>query len=253
MERQTLKIALSIPCHSHTMSKFTQCLTEMIVHTMRAKIEVDGEAVIPDIRTFIVSSSILPESRNRLVAEAIHWEADYMLWMDADHVFPKDALVRLLSHNLPVVGCNYSRRCHPTGPTASRAIGDDGTLELVWSEDGQGLEEIAHLGLGFCLIDMRVYGKLEQKATEDGKEHFWPLFEFKPLPGGIGFCGEDVDYFRNIREAGVPVYVDHDLSWGIGHLGEQIMTAAHALRDKDKWLNFQRTKMDKFRAGEEVE
>jgi hypothetical protein len=238
-----LKIALCIPSYGDTKAKFTACLAEMIVHTMSAKIEWAGEIVRPEIKTFIVSSSILPENRNRLVAEAIHWDADYMLWMDADHVFPRDALLILLSHNLPVVGCNYSRRISPTAPTASKEV--DGVTELVWTEDGNGIEEVSHLGLGFCLIDMRLFSVLEQKAIEQGKEHFWPLFEFKP--NGIGFTGEDVGFFKLIREAGIPVYVDHDLSWVVGHISEQILTCAHALKDKAKWLEFKRTEFDKFK------
>jgi hypothetical protein len=32
---------------------------------------------------------MLPESRHRLVAEALAMDADYLLCMDADHTFPR--------------------------------------------------------------------------------------------------------------------------------------------------------------------
>lgn len=236
-----MRIAIAIPCHGQTQAKFTQCLASMMVHTMGAHIDVGGEKVTPEIEIFLVSCSLLTESRNRLVAEAIQWEADYMLWLDADHIFPRDALIRLLSLNLPVVGCNYPRRFSPTSPTAS--IGKD----LVWSEQGMGVQEVDHLGLGFCLMDMRVFGALEAKAEADGKEHFWPLFRIDPTEDGIRFIGEDVYFFKRIREAGVPVHCDHDLSWDVGHISDQILTQAHALKDKAKWLEFQKTKLDKFK------
>jgi hypothetical protein len=245
-----LKIALCIPCHGDPKAKFMQCLVSMVVHTLGARLEIDGEEITPEIELFVVSCSLLTEARNRLVAEAIHWEADYMLWLDADHVFPRDALVRLLSLNLPVVGCNYARRFSPTSPTASVEV--DGKHELTWTEKGKGVEEVSHLGLGLCLIDMRVFGALERKATEDGKEHFWPLFRIDPTEDGIRFVGEDVYFFKRIREAGVPVHCDHDLSVDVGHIHEQIMTYAHCIRDREKWTEFQARKMDKFREKEAV-
>jgi hypothetical protein len=225
----------------------------MVIQTCQAKIEMDGREVRPELKLFIVSSSLLTESRNRLVAEAIHWEADYMLWMDADHVFPRDALLRLLSHNMLVVGCNYARRCDPTAPTASRLNGDK--KELVWTTKKTAargdMEQVAHLGLGLCLIDMRVYGLLEQKAIEEGKEHFWPLFRFDMAEDGIGAIGEDVLFFQKLRDAGIPIVMDHNLSWDVGHLHETILTNAHAEVQKAKWHEHRKKRMDKFKEAAE--
>ena len=246
-----MKIALAIPCNRQTEDKFTQCLADMISYTLAANIEFDGERVIPEIKTFIVSCSMLCESRNRLVAEAINWEADYMLWMDADHVFPDFALIRLLSHNLPVVGCIYARRLDPTAPTAS--VLKDGKKVLTWTTrakaEAHEIEDVAHLGLGLCLMDMRVYGALEQKAVEQGKEHFWPLFRMDPTKDGIAFTGEDVYFFETIRNAGIPVKCDHELSWNVGHIHETILTNAHCEAQRDRWKVHEKTKLDKFKKG----
>lgn len=245
-----VKIAICIPCHGDTKTKFTQCLSAMLIHTMGARIEMGDEPVRPEIEVFIVSCSLLTESRNRLVAEAINWEADYMLWMDADHVFPPDALLRLLSRNKLVVGCNYARRFSPTAPTASK-YGLDDEMELLWTTqeaaDAGEVEDVAHLGLGLCLIDMRVFAALEQKATAEGKPHFWPLFRIDPTEDGIRFVGEDVYFFKLIREAGVPVHVDHALSWNVGHIHERILTNAHTVVDKPKWAEWNARKLDKFK------
>lgn len=252
MERarvRKLKIALCTPCHGDTKAKFTQCLAAMIAHSMSAKVELDGEPIQFEFEPIMVSSSLLTESRNRLVVEAIHWEADYMLWMDADHVFPCDALLQLLSRSKLVVGCNYARRCTPTYPTASKH-GEDDEMDLVWTTqekaEARELEEVAHVGLGFCLVDMRAYSLLERKATEEGKKHFWPLFDMPVKPNGIGCIGEDVRYFKMLRDAGIKVYVDHGLSWDVGHIGEQIFTNAHAQVQKPKYEAWVKSKMDKF-------
>jgi hypothetical protein len=199
---------------------------------------------------FIVSSSLLPESRNRLVVEAINWEADYMLWMDADHVFPNDALLKLLGRSKLVVGTNYARRFNPTSPTASKFSTDD-MMDLVWTtkekaEAGE-VEEIAHLGCGFCLVDMRCYAILEQHATNEGKPHFWPLFEIPSKPDGIGCIGEDVRYFKALRDAGIKIFLDHEVSWDIGHVSEQILTNAHTIVHKSRYEDWTKRSKDKFK------
>jgi hypothetical protein len=251
-----LKIALCIPCHRQTEAKFTHCLAAMIAYTMSQQVLYKGELVTPEIETFIVSCSLLTETRNRLVVEAINWEADYMLWMDADHIFPRDALLNLLCHGKLVVGCNYARRAEPTAPTAS-ILNAEGKKELVWTTkakaQAQEVEEVAHVGLGLCLVDMRVYGVLEQQAVNEGKEHFWPLFRIDPTEDGIASIGEDVLYFQKLRDAGIPVHCDHGLSWHVGHLHEMILTNAHCEAQQDRWKAHQKTKFDKFKKAEAVE
>src|SRR5918999_6368918 len=116
---RTIKVAICIPVYGMTHAKFTQSLANMIVHSLEANFIFQGRFAKLELETFMVSCSMLTESRHRLVAEALAWAADYMLCLDADHVFPADTLMRLLAHGLPAVGCNYPRRFAPTAPTAA--------------------------------------------------------------------------------------------------------------------------------------
>lgn len=249
-----MKVALCIPCYGDPKGKFVQSLLDMVVFTKDAKLNgPDGEQLEVEIATFIISSSILTESRHRLVAEAVLWGADYMLWLDADHVFPKDTFCRLWARNLPVVGANYSRRCNPTAPTAAKIITDDVEEDhknLVYTTlekaDAGEVEEVSHLGFGVCLVNMRVYDALQLKAEADGKDSFLPLFEFVSSPDGMGMIGEDVFYFAKIRDAGVKVHCDHALSWEVGHIGEQIFTSAHAVTQRQKWIEKQKANAQRF-------
>lgn len=245
-----LKVALCIPVYGMASSRFLFALLKMTTFTMRAKIEQDGQPVQIDLIPLLVSCSMLSESRNRLVIEAINEGADYMLWLDADHVFPEDALVRLLSHSKPVIGCNYARRSDPTWPTAAVSIEGDEQSSLLWTTAEKALanevEEVSHLGFGFCLIHMSVFEALQAKAETDGKGHFWPLFHFEMQPCGIKAFGEDVFFFRKLREAGVPVFCDHALSWEVGHCHETILTNAHTVAQKDRWLAWDARKLDKY-------
>lgn len=247
-----MKIALCIPAYGDTKSKFTQCLAKMIVHFLSVRLQdADGNEIPKEIEVFIVSTSMLTEGRHRLVAEALAWGADYMLFMDADHVFPEDALARLWSHGLPVVGVNYARRFSPTAPTAAVDSGDDDeTKHLLYTTKEKAedalVQQVAHMGFGLCLINMGIFDILQEKAEKDGDGNFLPLFQFTPTEDKIGMIGEDVFFFRKLADAGIKAFVDHGLSWEVGHLHEQILTNAHAIVQKDKWEAWRKARADKF-------
>ena len=75
-----------------------------------------------------------------------------MFWADADHVFPADALLRLVAHEKPVVGANYPRRAHPTFPTAES--GDQHVWTTADKARAGDLERVSRLGLGLCLMHL---------------------------------------------------------------------------------------------------
>lgn len=246
-----MKVAICIPCYGDTKSKFTHSLSQMIIYSLGADLRRDGEKVDLDLDVFMVSSSMLTESRHRLVAEAIAWEADYMLCLDADHVFPPDTLLQLLSHNLPVVGCNYARRVTPTAPSAARETTDDDDNGLLYTTEEKAkaalVEECAHLGFGVLLIDCRVFDHLQAHAEEHGDGNFLPLFQFVPTENKVGMIGEDVFFFKKLKEAGIVPFCDHGLSWHVGHISEIILTNAHAEVQQGRWAERQKKKADKFK------
>jgi hypothetical protein len=255
-----MKIAICIPVYGMTHARFTQSLANLIVHTLGADVRgADGAPVKIELETFMVSCSMLTESRHRLVAEALHWGADHMFCLDADHVFPDDALVRLLGHGLPVVGCNYPRRFTPTAPTAAASgAADEDVRGLVYTtkelaEQGR-IEPVAHLGFGVLLIDMRVFDALQHRAEEEAVRdglspdgaNFLPLFKFVETPGRIGMIGEDVFFFRKLAAAGIRPFVDHRLSWEVGHLFEIVLTNGHAVAQREAWAAHRRKNGAKF-------
>ena len=155
-----------------------------------------------------VQSSILPEARARLVARGYSREATHLVWIDSDMKFPADVIARLLNHNKPVVACNYPRKNMEAKPTAY--IDDDGYVGPVWTGDNAtGLQEVAHCGFGVMLTDMRVYDQLNL-----------PYFSFEPMPpDNVKTLGEDVYFCRKLKDAGIPIFIDHDLSKQIAHIG----------------------------------
>ena len=121
---------------------------------------------------------------------------------------------------------NYPRRVAPYRPTAA-GLDDD----LIWTTEEAAkagtVEQVRSLGLGFCLFDMTIFETLQQQA---GEESIWPLFQVEMIGDGTEIIGEDVFFFRRLREGGIPVYLDHPLSWSIGHVHQRVLTNADAGR-----------------------
>lgn len=241
-----MKVALCIPAYGMVHAKWMQCVTDMIVYTLTAaRLERDGEPVNVEFSTFIVSSSNLCESRHRLCAEAAMWEADYLLWLDADHVFPKDTFCRLWAQFKDIVGVNYSRRCIPTAPTAAKLITDDRSRDhnnLVYTTrekaEAEECEEVSHLGFGIVLMRADIFNRLQAHAEEQGKPSMMPLFMFGLREDGMSPIGEDVFFFQKCREAGIKVHCDHGVSEGVGHVHEMILFNSHAVTQEQDWLEF---------------
>lgn len=231
-----MKLAICIPCYGNPEAAFVQCLLNMVNHFTTAQaVGPDGNPVEIEWDTFIVGSSMLTESRHKLVAEALSWGADYMLCLDADHTFPPDTFMRLWSANKPVIGCNYARRVTPTAPTAASL--SKGLLYTTKEKaEAQLVEQCRHLGFGVLLIDMRVFDVLQAHVETKGETSFLPLFLFEPTKDKVGMIGEDVYFFAKLKDAGIVPWVDHGLSWEVGHIAKATFTNAHAVSEREAWV-----------------
>lgn len=239
-----IKLAICIPCYGDPELMFLKSLTDAVCYFYESRLtNENGEEYEKEVKTFITSSSMLAESRHRLCAEALSWGATHMLCLDADHAFARETICRLWARNVEVVGCNYARRGSPTAPTAAKIVTskeDEDHKNLVYTTEAKAaenlMEEVSHLGLGVCLIRMTLFDRLQEHAESQGKRSMMPLFMFEPRADGQGVYGEDVYFFRKVREAGVKVWLDHGLSWDVGHVNKTILTNAHAVRQEKDWI-----------------
>lgn len=199
-----LHILATIPSTGHWKSHTGQCIADMCAYW--------GQSLYDGPKTLQVLGvrGTLPHVRRLCVAEALKRpDVTHHLWIDSDMVFPPDALNRLIHHALPVVGVNYVTKTIPPTPVA---YCDD--LEYtgpLWTEkESTGLREVAHTGMGLMLVDVRVYELLD-----------WPMFKFEPIPPqNFRDIGEDVYFCNRLAEKSMKVYVDHDLSQEIKHIGD---------------------------------
>jgi hypothetical protein len=89
--------------------------------------------------------------------------------------------------------------------------------DLVYSDpDSTGIEQVWRLGCGVMLIDLTIISQLRK-----------PYFAVEWHEGMNDFIGEDWFFCQRLEEKAIPIYVDHDLSKQVGHVGS--MTYTHDL------------------------
>ena len=159
---------------------------------------------------YFSSGTLIQQSREQLARKAIDWASDYSIWFDSDMRFPKEVISTLISHDEDIVGANYPTRKFPRiEPTAF--VDDTSNTRCYTKERTSGLEEVSAIGFGCVAIKTSVFEALEEP---------WFL-----IPWSYDFnehdCGEDVFFCRLARDNGLKIYVDHDLSKKVKHIGNR--------------------------------
>jgi len=190
-----MKLAIGVPCGDQVAAEFAICLAGLTasVETTRDIILLRG--------TGSVSAAT---ARNRLVEGALHHEADWLLMIDSDMVFPPYAADRLLSHGEPIVGATYRRRGEPYD-----------VLGKPSPEEWSGIRPAEVVPTGLMLVRMDVFKKLT-------KPWFWISIESTTRE----LVGEDIVFCRDAQAAGFGVWCDWELSKDVGHLCQTMLTLA---------------------------
>lgn len=211
------RIAVCVPAHEQVSAYTMYDLSRMLMATAAGPL-ADGSIDHLDLN--MVPGTYVHRARERLAEEALKKNADYILWVDADMRFPKDALVRLLLRDKDMVGINYSKRGLPAEYVASKHIdweSDEDSRKCFTRADSEGVEKVDALGLGLVLMRTHIFKRL-------ASERPWFWFEMKPY----GHIGEDSYFCRLVGEAGFDIYVDHDLSKECSHIGSFEYHPIHA-------------------------
>lgn len=199
-----IDVGVLVPCMGSWDMYFGKHLVALFAKTMgwRPGPEQGVEAL--RVRLYTLATSMLVKSRHKLIKNALKDGCTHILFIDSDMTFPDDGLLRLLQRRKPVVGANYTTRQWPVNNVA---VGLDG--ERLDSRGKYGCQRVQHLGCGFMLVEAEAIKKLEP-----------PLFLMDWIPSLGDYCGEDVYFCAKLQAAGYGVYVDHELSQQMGHIGK---------------------------------
>ena len=199
------KVMIAVPSMDMVPMLFAQSL---------AMLEKAGPTVI-----MTQISSLVYMARNNLAAGAIENEADYVLWLDSDMVFPSGTLVHLLKvmeeqgEGVILTGA-YFRRAAPFSPVLYDKLDFDEKGNAVWTETtklAEGLFEVEGCGFG-CVL-------MPTEAFVDVSQEFGQIFD--PING----TGEDLSFCWRARKCGYRIICDPRIV--LGHYGSQVITRGY--------------------------
>lgn len=154
----------------------------------------------------MMGTSVLPKARQIAVDHAIQNNFTHILFLDDDMAFSADLYQSLSKHSLPVVAANYSNKSSDPKP---QTHGIDGLP--LYSHEKIGIEEAGWVGFGAVLIDLASIKDIPK-----------PLFEMRWMEDRQAFIGEDYYFCGKVRAHGLKIYIDHDISQNMGHVGDNI-------------------------------
>ena len=193
-----MKTLIAVPCMDQVPARFAQSL---------AMLQKLGETAV----AFQIGSLIYT-SRNKLAQRAIEMEADYVLWLDSDMVFPPDMMIRMLDRmqkeNIDILTGLYFRRVSPYSPVLFDRMDFKGPI-CNWSEfHGELPKEPFEVGgCGFGCVMMKTDPFFDVQAKHGNM--------FAP----IGNNGEDIAFCWRARDCGYKIYCDPSIVCGhIGHI-----------------------------------
>jgi len=193
-------IAVCTPARDMVHTMYSYDLVNMVAyHTINTNDAVSLK---------ISQGTLIANQRAELSLDAMAEGCTHILFIDSDMRFPQDMIGRLLKHDLDIVATNCARRRMPTGPTA-QLYKENGERELVWTmPESTGLQEVGSVGMGVMLIKANVFAALSE-----------PWFETPWRMDKRGYIGEDVFFCQKAAAAGFKIWIDHDVSKEIGHIG----------------------------------
>lgn len=184
---------------------------------------------VGDCKVSFICGSLIYDARNKLAAQAIQLDTDFILWLDSDMTFEPDTLVRLLKdaeeNDLDIVSGLYFRRSSPYTPVAFETfdIVDDEAKFTHYNGELTGLHEVEGVGFGCLLMSTQVVFDVFGKYGDC----------FSP----IAKVGEDLSFLWRARQIGYKTYLDADIKCGhVGHVvvSQDFYEAVHGGDEHDE-------------------
>ena len=178
---------------------------------------------------FSVGNSLISHARDSFAADFLQTDCSDLVMVDDDLAWEDDALLRLLSHPVDVVGGIYPKREAPIQFPVKRLAGEE--------PDGDGLLKVAMLPGGFLRISRRCvvamwahYSELEYSddRVPGGRNCaiFLPELRIDPATGDRRFWGEDFMFCQRWRDMGGDVFADTLLNFR--HIGRAAYQGRYA-------------------------
>jgi len=197
-----MRLAIGGPTRDGVPASFAVDLAQLYAYT-RERGPWGSEVTVG-----FIASTYIHVGREFFLEASRKQGATHIFWLDTDMSVPREAAVLLAMHEQPIVACNYLVRQASGLFTAFR---DEQRIQTTAASTG--LEAVEYCGMGAMLMRTDVVADLPRPWFRHGiNEHG-------------GDIGEDVGFCRALRAAGHTIYIDHDLTKEVGHIGQYIYRA----------------------------
>jgi hypothetical protein len=208
-QQSAIRLAICVPSLGSWAADFGLSLARMCCW-MAGNPFVKGEQHYADF--FEKRGSNLPRNRQESLEDAILKDCTHALFLDTDQSFPHDTAHRLFNAHKVCVAANIPCKTIPAFPTARlRSATPFGTP--IGSMGKTGLERVWRIGCGVMMVDLNAVMRMPK-----------PWFEIRYDAACGSFLGEDWFFCQQLEAAGHEIYVDHDLSRQVGHMGDYLYT-----------------------------
>lgn len=211
-----MKIGIGIPCPDRVHPDFMMNLLEIVRGTKHQVIVRKESGVRTD------------RNRNMLLQQFLKDKVDYILWLDADMIFPSNIIDTYLVVKADVIGCLYFRREKPHTPIGYT---DSGNKEKPYRPI---LPQLVHfgkvydvtgLGFGGMMVKLSVYHKLgKKKWMSYGKFFHIPEDERNAKQKDEGLT-HDLNFCKNAVSHGFKLKLHGSIR--PSHIGDKFVTAEH--------------------------
>ena len=228
------KVFVCTPVHYHIEYATYECVNHLIATTKNANI-ITWKHKLGD--------SLISRVRNQMAADFLKTDADYLLTIDSDLIFPcggflpvlpntvpfnvdnwkLNSLDVLLAHNKEIVSAVYFKKNQPHGPSLrlledphNCSESDSKAWDYPWLKMDK-LVEVRYASTGFMLAHRSVFEKI-------------PPPQYQPFVYNGEYLSEDWAFCQRARDLGFSIYVDPVLQ--LGHIGFYVYTAANYMLEK---------------------
>lgn len=161
---------------------------------------------IGEIGVYMPTGYSVDVSRNLIVEHALEYGYDYILWIDSDMIIPKNALVKLWTHDKDIVSGVYAYKILMGENAVVKRFKDKENdvyedIPLKEIRESTELIEVDGVGFGCVLTKTDVFRKIQS-----------PWFVYSPD------MGEDIYFCRKAQSAGYKVWLDPTIK--AGHVGK---------------------------------
>lgn len=197
-----VRLYISVASCRDWKPQFGASISGLFYHLMTKNL--DGRLKAFDFQA-AMQASCLSSARELALRDATERGFTHWLSLDDDMAFPMDIVEKLLKHEKPVVAANYRRKL----ANLVHGVCCDKECKMIDSSNKTGLEEAGYVAFGAALLDLQAIKHVPE-----------PHFEVVWCEETRSYWTEDMVFSHKLRNNGVPLFIDHDLSKEIHHIGD---------------------------------